>query len=118
VAVEFIYLHARASVVDFNAFGSDDRHHLSRALASSWLSPLLALEIAGGGRAAASQYGAGLIGMIRRECVDHLIVFGEAHLRRILREYAAYYNGLRTHRALNQDAPVHRAVEPIGAITS
>ena len=39
-------------------------------------------------------------------------------LRRILREYAAYYNGLRTHRALNQDAPVHRAVEPVGAITS
>ena len=37
-----------------------------------------------------------LIGTIRRECVDHLIVFGEAHLRRILREYAAYYNGLRT----------------------
>ena len=59
-----------------------------------------------------------LIGTIRRECVDHLIVFGEGHLRRILREYAAYYNGLRTHRALNQDAPVHRAVEPIGAITS
>lgn len=63
-------------------------------------------------------YAERLIGTIRRECVDHLIVFGEAHLRRILREYAAYYNGLRTHRALNQDAPVHRAVEPIGAITS
>jgi hypothetical protein len=42
-----------------------------------------------------------LIGTIRRECVDHLILFGEAHLRRILREYAAYYNGSRTHRALN-----------------
>jgi hypothetical protein len=63
-------------------------------------------------------YAERLIGTIRRECVDHLIVFGEAHLRRILREYAAYYNGLRTHRALNQDAPVNRAVEPIGAITS
>jgi integrase-like protein len=59
-------------------------------------------------------YAERLIGTIRREC-DHLIVFGEAHL--LLREYAAYYNGLRTHRALNQDAPVHRAVEPIGAIT-
>ena len=59
-----------------------------------------------------------LIGTIRRECVDHLIVFGEAHLRRILREYAAYYNGSRTHRALNQDAPVHRPVQSIGAITS
>jgi transposase InsO family protein len=59
-----------------------------------------------------------LIGTIRRECVDHLIVFGEAHLRRILREYAAYYNGSRTHRALNQDTPVHRPVHSIGAITS
>ena len=62
-------------------------------------------------------YAERLIGTIRRECVDHLIVFGEAHLRRILREYAAYYNRLRTHRALSQDAPVHRAVEPIGAMT-
>jgi transposase InsO family protein len=59
-----------------------------------------------------------LIGTIRRECVDHLIVFGEPHLRRTLREYAAYYNGVRTHRALNLDAPVHRAVQSIGAITS
>jgi len=59
-----------------------------------------------------------LIGTIRRECLDHLIMFGEAHLRRILGEYAAYYNGLRTHRALNLDAPVHRAVQSIGAITS
>ena len=66
------------------------------------------------------QYGCAerLIGTIRRECVDHLIVFGEAHLRRILREYAAYSNGSRTHRALNQDAPVHRPVQSIGAITS
>jgi hypothetical protein len=38
-------------------------------------------------------------------------VFGEAHLRRILREYAAYYNGSRTHRVLNQDAPVRRPAQ-------
>jgi transposase InsO family protein len=63
-------------------------------------------------------YAERLIGTIRRECVDHLIVFSEGHLRRILREYAAYYNGLRTHRALDQDAPVHRAIHSIGAITS
>jgi transposase InsO family protein len=62
-------------------------------------------------------YAERLIGTIRRECVDHMVVFGEAHLRRILREYAAYYNGLRTHRALDQDAPVHRAIHTIGAIT-
>lgn len=63
-------------------------------------------------------YAERLIGTIRRECVDHLIVFGEAHLRRILREYSAYYNGLRTHRALNQDTPVHRAVQTNGTIKS
>ena len=59
-----------------------------------------------------------LIGTIRRECLDHLIVFGEAHLRRLLSEYAAYYNGLRTHRALNHDAPIHREIERIGAVAS
>ena len=63
-------------------------------------------------------YAERLIGTIRRECVDHLIVFGEAHLRRMLREYEAYYNGSRTHRALNHDAPVHRPVRGIGAIAS
>jgi transposase InsO family protein len=51
-----------------------------------------------------------LIGSIRRECVDHLIVLGEAHLRRILRAYARYYNDIRTHRSLNKDAPVSRPV--------
>ena len=59
-----------------------------------------------------------LIGSIRREYVDHLVVFGEAHLRRILMKYAAYYNGSRTHRSLNKDAPFHRAIQRLGAITS
>src|ERR1700723_1047949 len=59
-----------------------------------------------------------LIGSIRRECLDHMIVFGEAHLRRILRGYAAYYNLSRTHRSLNKDAPLHRAVERLGAVVS
>ena len=59
-----------------------------------------------------------LIGSIRRECLDHMIVFGEAHLRRILGSYAAYYNESRTHRALDKDAPLHRTIERLGAITS
>ncbi|MGB9317385.1 MAG: integrase core domain-containing protein, partial [Pseudolabrys sp.] len=59
-----------------------------------------------------------LIGSIRRECVDHLIVLGETHLRRILAKYAAYYNESRTHRSLNKDPPFHRAIERIGTITS
>jgi len=63
-------------------------------------------------------YAERLISMIRRECVDHLIVFGEAHLSRVLREYAAYYNRSRTHRALDQDPPNHRTVQSIGAVAS
>jgi transposase InsO family protein len=59
-----------------------------------------------------------LIGSIRRECVDHMIVFGEAHLRRIVGAYAAYYNESRTHRSLNKDAPFHRPIQRLGAITS
>ena len=59
-----------------------------------------------------------LIGSIRRECVDHFIVLGEAHLRRILQTYARYYNGIRTHRSLDKDAPVSRPVQRTGSINS
>ena len=59
-----------------------------------------------------------LIGSIRRECVDHIVALGEGHLRRVLQSYARYYNGSRTHRALNKDAPHHRAIESLGTIIS
>lgn len=57
-----------------------------------------------------------LIGSIRRECLDHMIVFGERHLRQILRSYAEYYNRARTHLSLAKDAPMHRAVQDVGRI--
>ena len=59
-----------------------------------------------------------LIGSIRRECVDHIIVLGEAHLRRILQCYARNYNEIRTHRALNKDAPRSHAGQQVGIIKS
>ena len=59
-----------------------------------------------------------LIGSIRRECMDHIVVLGEAHLRRVLRSYASYYNEIRTHRSLNKDAPVSRPVQRTGTIKS
>jgi transposase InsO family protein len=59
-----------------------------------------------------------LIGSIRRECLDHVIVLGEAHLRRILKSYARYYNGVRTHRSLNKDTPDSRPVQRSGLISS
>jgi transposase InsO family protein len=52
-----------------------------------------------------------LIASIRRECLDHIVVFGETHLRRILAAYAGYYNELRTHLFLNKDSPGHRPVQ-------
>jgi transposase InsO family protein len=59
-----------------------------------------------------------LIGSIRRECVDHFVVLGEAHLRRILQTYARYYNNIRTHRSLDKDAPVSRPAQRTGRISS
>lgn len=59
-----------------------------------------------------------LIGSIRRECVDHIIVLSEAHLRRILRSYSRYYNDTRTHRSLDKDAPVSRPVQRTGIMKS
>ena len=59
-----------------------------------------------------------LIGSIRRECVDHIVVLGETHLRRILRTYARYYNDIRTHWSLNKDAPVSCPVQRTGNIKS
>src|ERR1700682_4063513 len=59
-----------------------------------------------------------LIGSIRRECVDHIIVLGEMHLRRVLKSYADYYNCVRTHRSLNKDAPIYRPVQRTGVISS
>jgi hypothetical protein len=57
-----------------------------------------------------------LIGSIRRECLDHIIVLGEAHLRRILKSYTRYYNETRTHLALDKDAPLSRTVMRAGRI--
>ena len=57
-----------------------------------------------------------LIGSIRRECLDHVIVFGERHLRHVLRSYARYYNGVRTHLSLGKDSPLPRDVQAVGTI--
>jgi transposase InsO family protein len=54
-----------------------------------------------------------VIGTLRRECIDHVIVLGEQHLRRILRKYLEYYHGSRTHLALDKDAPEPRERESV-----
>jgi hypothetical protein len=55
-----------------------------------------------------------LIGSIRRDCLDHVVVFGERHLRHLLTAYEKYYNEARTHLSLEKDAPIPRAVHAIG----
>ena len=61
-------------------------------------------------------YAERLIGSIRRECLDHVVVFGERHLRHVLLSYMKYYNEMRTHLSMEKDAPVPRVVERAGHI--
>ena len=61
-------------------------------------------------------YAERLIGSIRRECLDHVVVFSERHLHHLLLSYMKYYNGACTHLSLEKDAPVSRAVDRAGHI--
>ncbi len=58
-------------------------------------------------------YAERLIGSIRRECLDHIMIFHEAGLRWILKDYFEYYEMCRTHLSLEKDAPISRPVEPL-----
>jgi transposase InsO family protein len=57
-----------------------------------------------------------LIGTLRRECLDHVLIYGERHLRRILTLYSLYYNETRTHLGLGKNAPRRRSVQRFGTI--
>jgi transposase InsO family protein len=59
-----------------------------------------------------------LIKSIRRECLDHVVVFGGAHLRRVLKTYASYYNKVRTHLSLDKNAPDFRRPLSVGDIVA
>jgi hypothetical protein len=59
-----------------------------------------------------------LIGTLRRECLDHVLIFGERHLRSVLKSYSRYYNETRTHLGLHKDSPLPRAVRQNGNIVS
>ena len=61
-------------------------------------------------------YAERLIGSIRRECLDHLIILNETHLRGILEQYVRYYNAQRTHLGINKDSPEPREVQTDGQI--
>ena len=53
-----------------------------------------------------------MIGSIRRECLDQILILNDAHLRRLLRSYVAYYNRSRPHQALENNSPFPRTVQP------
>ena len=53
-----------------------------------------------------------MIGTLRRDCLDHVVVLNENHLRRLVRRYLAYYHGFRTHLSLGKDTPEPRPIEP------
>src|SRR6202022_3646918 len=57
-------------------------------------------------------YGERVIGSLRRECLDHVLVLSEASLRRTIKAYLVYYHGSRTHLSLAKDTPERRAVQP------
>ena len=59
-----------------------------------------------------------LIGSIRRESLDHLVVFDEAQLRRVLKNYASYYNQVRTHLSLDKNAPDFRRPHKLGSVAA
>jgi putative transposase len=59
-----------------------------------------------------------LIGSIRRECLDHVVVLHQRHLRRLLKSYFAYYHRSRTHLSLAKDAPESRAIHHGGKIVA
>ena len=59
-----------------------------------------------------------LIGTLRRDCLDHVLIFGERHLRRVLTAYSIYYNETRTHLGLSKDTPLPRATQRFGTITA
>ena len=63
-------------------------------------------------------YAERLIGTLRRDCLDHVLIFGAQHLRRILTSYSCYYNETRTHLSLDKDAPLGRAVQRDGTIVA
>ncbi|MGE5411231.1 MAG: integrase core domain-containing protein [Clostridiales bacterium] len=57
-----------------------------------------------------------VIGSIKRECLDHVIILNEDHLRSVLSDYLSYYNKYRTHLGINKDSPEGRPVQLAGKI--
>lgn len=56
--------------------------------------------------------------MGRSECLDHIPIFGEVHLRRVMRAYVLSHNNARTHLSLEKSSPIERRIQNVGVVTS
>ncbi len=99
-----ILSHARRRIVHFNVTDSPTSVWTARQLleAFPWDSPHSPWQ---------NPYVERVIGSIRRECLDHMIIFNENHLRRVLREYFRYYTESRTHLGLGKDCQEPKPAE-------
>src|SRR6267142_4886317 len=87
------------------------RRHLWRSLQAPLAAMSIHEVISAPSRPWQNPYVERLIGSIRRECLDHVIVLGQRHLRHLMTAYLTYYHGARTHLALEKDAPTPRRVQ-------
>jgi hypothetical protein len=112
--------HGTAEAYEFFALTADATMHDARATSDEGIRRVRATGIRDRPIAPRSPWQNGyaerLIGSIRRDCLDHVVVFGERHLRHLLGSYQKYYNDARTHLSLNKDAPASRAVQAVGRI--
>ncbi len=91
----------------------DRREILSRQVEAIGLSEILTAPASPWQNAYAER----AIGTIRRECQDHAFILGEQHLRRTIKRFVGYYNGVRTHLSLEKDAPKRRPIQFLGSGT-
>jgi transposase InsO family protein len=110
----FVILHhERREIVHFNATYHPTRDSIYGARFRNRVKSLSIEEVLTAPRSPwQNPYVERIIGSIRRECLNHVIILNERHLRRQLKSYSTYYHEARTHLSLDKQSPVPRSIEP------